>query len=329
MYIDRYQADNYEVEENDRSAAFSFFTARLRNALWLLGIPSWLFGIVDRSFAAMADGYISAIELVHLFMAAFFFVSWLYLKPEAPEEEEPWNPGGLSTLQRYQQSSHLAQTAAHLQPAQNRMFALREHHVISQEYTLPMPYLCQIYHLLNLKHLESVHSFSLSNLRIIKVSEFQPTMIGGRIKFQTVLDSSVNILRIWRQPIVEVDLTLHGPYTVELSIPIYGNKRIIVMFNALPLNQQEHQLLIDIYSNIGWFKPLLQIPLHIASCLTLFEDLPYLRKLAEKNLNRLVELGKVSNHETMLLFSRFVDLYGSSLEALRPVTTLEVQPSQA
>lgn len=59
----------------------SVSVANFKNGIWLLGIASWLFGITDRSIASISDGYISAIELMQLFTALFFFVSWLYLKP--------------------------------------------------------------------------------------------------------------------------------------------------------------------------------------------------------------------------------------------------------
>jgi hypothetical protein len=49
----------------------------------------------------------------------------------------------------------------------------------------------------------------------------------------------------------------------------------------------------------------------LASWLTLFEDLDYLRILSEKNIDRLLYSGQASNHETMWLFKRFVELYGS------------------
>lgn len=195
--------------------------------------------------------------------------------------------------------------------------------MISQEYILPFPYLCQIYHLLNLKHLETIHNFSLNNLKVINVSDFQPTVSGGIIRFQTILDSPVNPLRIWRSPIVEVDLTLHNPCIVELSIPVYGNKRITVIFNAIPISDTEHKLCIDIYSNLGWPRPLLQILLHFASCLTLFEDFPYLQKLAERNVDRLFSLSRASNHETMWLFKRFVDLYSSRIKPSQPMKVIE------
>jgi hypothetical protein len=196
------------------------------------------------------------------------------------------------------------------QAIEARMTELKDDHLISQRYFFPFPYLCQIYHLLNLKHLENVHGFSLNNLEILKVSHFHSSEVGGTIRFQTILRSPFNILRLWRQPIVEVDLILHDPYTVELRIPIYRDKQVTVLFNVIPLQNRGHELFIDIYSSLSRFKPLLKLVFHFASCLTVWEDLPYIRKLAERNLKRLIELNKVSNHETMQLFKRFTELYG-------------------
>jgi hypothetical protein len=196
------------------------------------------------------------------------------------------------------------------QAIEARMADLKDHHLISQRYFFPFPYLCQIYHLLNLKHLENVHGFSLSNLEILKVSHFQSSEVGGTIRFQTILRSPFNILRLWRQPIVEVDLILHDPYTVELQIPIYREKHVTVLFNVIPLQNRGHELFIDIYSSLRRFKPLLKLVFHLASCLTVLEDLPYIRKLAERNLERLIERNKISNHDTMQLFKRFTELYG-------------------
>lgn len=296
MSINLIQKDTDETAKRHTQSLeieLALFITKLKNGIWLAGIPSWLFGITDRSLAAFADGYLSTLEVFQLFTASFFFLSWLYLRPEKD----------LNNIEGY------------LCPTQDSRFELRKRHMISQEYILPFPYLCQIYHLLNLKHLETVHKFSLNNLRVINISSFQPTAIGGIIQFQTILESPMNALRIWRQPIVEVDLILHTPYTVELSIPVYNGKRITVMFYALPLNHREHQLFIEIYSDLDWPKPILQILLHLASCLTLFEDLPYLRNLGEKNIERLFNMNLASNHKTMLLFKRFVELYGSNTKA--------------
>ncbi len=312
------QSNITQATKSNKSLEFSRFIANLKNSIWIFGIPCWLFGITDRAIASFADGYFSVIELFQLITASFFFVGWLYLKPE-----ETLSDGVVDTIERYRSDSKAYPDDIYLGKTQARMLELQEYHLISQEYLLPFPYLCQIYHLLNLKHLESIHHFSLNNLRIVQVSHSQPTDIGGIIKFKTALKSPLNALRIWRQPLVEVGLILHTPYTVELSIPVYNNRYIIVIFNVLPINNNEHKLFIDIYSNLEWPKLFLQIFLHIASCLTLFEDLPYLRKLAERNLDRLVSLSKVSTHETMWLFKRFVELYGANLEPAQPMRASE------
>lgn len=57
------------------------FLGSLKQGIWFIGISSWLFGISDRTIASLADGYLSAIDIIQLFTASFFFVSWLFLKP--------------------------------------------------------------------------------------------------------------------------------------------------------------------------------------------------------------------------------------------------------
>ena len=300
---------------NESSARLPIFIAHIRNSIWILGIPSCLFGITDRSLASLADGYLSAIDLTQLFTASFLLLAWLSLKPE-----ETLNTGENSRC-RLAAQPHPPEFA--LAEAQARMLELQAYHAISQEYILPFSYVCQIYHLVNLKHLESIHAFSLNNLKILKVTHFQPTATGGIIKFQTILDSPFNVLRIWRLPVVEVVLTLYAPYTVELCIPVYNGKKIVVMFNVQPISPTEHKLLIDIYSNLEWPKPILQMLLHFASCLTLLEDLPYLHQISRKNLAGLVNLNRVSNHETMRLFRRFVELHGSAGLSSQPAKLIE------
>jgi hypothetical protein len=70
-----------EIKNKQQALEQSLFLGKLRNAIWLLGISSWLFGITDRSIASFSDGYLSALDLVQLCTASFFFVSWLFLKP--------------------------------------------------------------------------------------------------------------------------------------------------------------------------------------------------------------------------------------------------------
>jgi hypothetical protein len=308
-------SSSFELVENHPFTEIYRLLDYFRNGLWVLGIPSCFFGATDRVMAAFTDGYVSAIEFTHFFTAILFFMGWLYLKPEPELDAE--------VALMHNQQPLTGSEEAYLETAQARMSELRDQHMIRQEYVLPFSYVCQIYHLLNLKHLESVHSFSLNNLRVIQVNHTQPTEIGGVIKFQTTLDSPFNALRIWRQPIVEVELTLHTPFTVELSIPVYDGKRMTVIFNAIPLNPTQHKLFIDIYSDLKWYKPMLQGLLHAASCLTLFEDLPYLQTLAKRKIHRLVQLDRISNHETMWLFKRFAALYGSRVVPTSAIAVAE------
>lgn len=310
------------------STKASLSTTKLRCKIRSFGIFYWIFSFIHRSFEFFADGGLSAIELMHLFVVSLLFTSWICLKPQANLDSENLNAEDISALKRYKLDSVVPPHEAYLHKAESRMLQLEKYHLISQEYILPIPYLCQIYHLLNLKHLESIHSFSLNGLKILNVNQFETTEIGGAIKFQTVLDSPLNLLRIWRQTIVEVNLILHTPYTIELNVPIYGGKNITVMFNVLPLSNNDHKLFIDIYSNVVFPKILLQTLLHLASSLTLLEDLPYLRKLSEGKICRLGEIGKRSHHKTFQLFERFIDLYGSSLEQPQFTGAVKLQPMQ-
>ena len=311
------------------STKASLSTTKLRCKIRSFGIFYWIFSFIHRSFEFFADGGLSAIELMHLFVVSLLFTSWICLKPQANLDSENLNAEDISALKRYKLDSVVPPHEAYLHKAESRMLQLEKYHLISQEYILPIPYLCQIYHLLNLKHLESIHSFSLNGLKILNVNQVETTEIGGAIKFQTVLDSPLNLLKIWRQTIVEVNLILHTPYTIELNVPIYGGKNITVMFNVLPLSNNDHKLFIDIYSNVVFPKILLQTLLHLASSLTLLEDLPYLRKLSEGKIRRLGEIGKRSHHKTLQLFERFIDLYGSSLEQPQFTGAVKLQPMQA
>ncbi|NJO78462.1 MAG: hypothetical protein HC827_08000 [Cyanobacteria bacterium RM1_2_2] len=305
----------------------TFSLTKLRNNVWHFGILYGMFNVTNQSFEFLADGDLSAIELFRLFAVSLLLAGWVYLKPEVSLEFESLSAADISTLKYYKLESIEPPHEAYLHKAEIRMLQLAKYHLISQEYVLPIPYLCQIYHLLNLKHLESIHSLSLNGLKIVKVSQFETTTIGGAIRFQTILNSPLNLLRIWRQPAVEVELILHTPYTIELSIPIYNGKNITVIFNVLPLSQNNHKLFIDIYCNVVFPKPLLQVLLHLASGLTLLEDLPYLRKLSEGKIHRSGKVGKGSYPETMQLFERFADLYGSSLEQPQSAGATELRPA--
>lgn len=69
--------------DNQQSSDADAFLGSLKNGIWLLGVSSWLFGITDRSIASLSDGYLSALDIIQLFTASFFFISWLFLKPSS------------------------------------------------------------------------------------------------------------------------------------------------------------------------------------------------------------------------------------------------------
>jgi hypothetical protein len=90
---------------------------------------------------------------------------------------------------------------------------------------------------------------------------------------------------------------------------------MIVMFNTFPLSEDQHEFLIDIYTDLKWPKPILQLILHIASLVTLYEDLPYLQKLSEREWLCLLNKQRNSMQKINWLFDRFVELYASKLGA--------------
>jgi hypothetical protein len=270
----------------------------VNNIVWMLGIPIFLIGGLSRAIAVYSDSYVSFEEVSHLVALLLLSVSWICLKPE-----EGQNIASIAGEVPSSYPQNLA-NCPHLQITRKRMQEIQDYHVISQTHVLPYSYLCQIYHLLNLKHLETVHNFSLGSLRVVGVSQASATDTGGYIKFQTVLDSPFNILRMWRQPVVEVELTLHSRYTVELSIPAYAGKRMIVLFNSFPIEENLHELSINIYTDLRWPRPVMQFCLHLASLMTLYEDLPYLKNIS-KNVEHLFRANRNINHEAMWLIKRF------------------------
>jgi hypothetical protein len=115
---------------------------------------------------------------------------------------------------------------------------------------------------------------------------------------------------MWRNPSVDVDLTIHSPHQIELKVPAYGNKSIQVLFSVIPLGDQEHQLSIQMFCDLQWPREFLRVILLLASSLTLLEDLPYLRQLAQRNPSTYQKLADTNPVcETMQLYHRYVDLY--------------------
>jgi hypothetical protein len=257
--------------------------------LWLMGIPALIYGAVDRGIAAFADKTVAVNDLSYCLIALMILFGWVFIGMV----EDPFEPT--------QGTNH---------PVLQKLSLEGSAGCIAQKsYRLPYPFICQIYHLLNLKHLEEIHRFSLGNLKVLKVSHFRKTQAGGQLRFKTMLDSPLNVLRLWRSPSVDVDLTIHSPHQIELKVPTYGQKCIRVLFSVVPINAREHQLLIQMFSDLQWPKELLRVILLLASSLTLLEDLPYLRHLANRKLSTAKSGGNGSTCQTMQLYHRYVDLY--------------------
>jgi hypothetical protein len=280
----------------------------IKNGIWILGILCSFFGAINLLIESLSDSYISYPELFCFIVAALLLMVCVALKPEIDEE---FNMA--KRLERSNLNSNLSYDEEYLLATKIRMLELKKHHMISQLHVLPFPYLSQIYHLLNLKHLETVHTNTLGGLKVLDVYKCQQTPSGGSVKFKTTLNSSMNVLKIWRRSVVDVELTLHTPYMIELTIPVYDGKRMIVLFNVFPLNYTAHEFSIDVYTDLSYPKFLLRAVLHVASVFTLYEDLPYLKKLSQKGADGLLTLKK-SNHKSMWLFKRFVNLYGSKAQ---------------
>ncbi|WP_199320584.1 hypothetical protein [Leptolyngbya sp. FACHB-261] len=68
-------------QSNDQSPEYLELLSLLKKSIWWFGITAWVFGICDRSIATFSDGSLSAIDIMQLFTAAFFFSCWLLLKP--------------------------------------------------------------------------------------------------------------------------------------------------------------------------------------------------------------------------------------------------------
>jgi hypothetical protein len=271
-------------------------------SVWLLGIPAILFGAVDRGFAAFSPAGINPANVSYCFIALVFLFAWVGIGAT----DHPF--AGSVPVERSQAPAPSA-NSSNLMVAQSLISS--SNCIAQQSYRLPFPYLCQIYHLLNLKHLEDIHRFSLGNLKINEISHFQETQAGGKMRFNTVLESPLNLLRLWRAPSVEADLTIHSPYQIELKVPLYQQKFIHVLFSVTPLSTEEHQLSVHLFADLPWPKEFLKAISIIAVSLTLLEDLPYLQLLAQHNYGRLTHHTRDRKHpsQAMQLFYRYIELY--------------------
>lgn len=284
----------------------SYLTHIFRNILWLLGIPVCLVAIVFQEINSLEDGYVCNLEFLYSIITLSFLVIWIALKPSVT---------GCKVLKDTDIDLNLYhQNPDYHAVTEARTVELKKDRIISQLHILPFPYLSQIYHLLNLKHLETVHGYSLGRLKVTDIHDFQSTPLGGSVKFRTTVSSPINILKMWRQSTIDVTLTLHNPYMVELNVPVYGDKQMVVLFKVFPSDRKTHKFLVDIYTDLPYPKFLLRSILHFASVFTIYEDIPYLKQLSGKDWDFKVAGNSILNPTAMCLLKRFVSLYGSDLK---------------
>lgn len=306
---DKIQAYLSHISENRLPAEDTLKRDLFKCSLWLLGIPAIIYGAVDRGIAAFSKPSVETTDMAYCLIILVILFGWLFIDLSSDRIHADIHEN------IREKSTHDESATVHVEMAKKLMpsetFIPRSPCIAQQSYRLPFPSICQIYHLLNLKHLEEIHRFSLGNIKVTEVNQFRKTQMGGRIRFRTMLDSPFNILRLWRQSSVDVDLTIHTPHQIELSIPLYHQKVVRVLFSVIPLSANEHQLVIQMFSNLQWPREFLRVVFLFVSSLTLLEDLPYLSQLATRHAGSSKGIsGTRTSCQTMQLFRRYVDLYG-------------------
>ncbi|GAP94131.1 hypothetical protein NIES2104_06410 [Leptolyngbya sp. NIES-2104] len=59
----------------------SSFLLSLKYGIWILWLPLWMFGTIERIVSVSADHAISPADLLQISIAVFFLLGWLLLKP--------------------------------------------------------------------------------------------------------------------------------------------------------------------------------------------------------------------------------------------------------
>ncbi|MGG6269506.1 hypothetical protein ACQ4M3_36715 [Leptolyngbya sp. AN03gr2] len=75
-----------------RTLKIRLFLTSWRQGVWILGVPAWLFGLVERGIAAWSDTVITNLDLLQVLIAAFFLLGWLLLKPNLGSTESDRTP---------------------------------------------------------------------------------------------------------------------------------------------------------------------------------------------------------------------------------------------
>jgi hypothetical protein len=65
----------------ERATETTRFLISMKNGIWILCIPAWLFGMVERGVTAWADRLLTPLDVFQVLTAGFCLLSWLFLKP--------------------------------------------------------------------------------------------------------------------------------------------------------------------------------------------------------------------------------------------------------
>lgn len=55
----------------------------MRAGIWVTGVGAWIYGLSDRTVAAILDGMVTGLEVGQLTIAALIAVMWCFLRPDA------------------------------------------------------------------------------------------------------------------------------------------------------------------------------------------------------------------------------------------------------
>ena len=201
---------------------------------------------------------------------------------------------------------------------EERIQSLEHNHIMQLEKNLDFNWLVQIYHLMNVNHLEVFHNVSLNGLSVEEIIDFRPTNVGGTISFKTISKSALGFIRLFRGKESVVKLTMHSALTIELNLEVGDNKTYTVLFNVLPLSANRHKLFVDIYGtkkpNIA-SKTILGLVLKIASLITINEDMDYYEKLGKRDLANIIAYDRTQTPNKSSLIHRFFQVYGPRLRS--------------
>lgn len=310
----------FDNKKSSKAVEIAFIFSRIRSGIWLFGIPSWVFGISDRSYAAFADGYLSAMEVIQLFTASLLFASWLFLNPENLVDNHD-----VIELEADYGITHA------LNSESNQKYMINKEHFLSKDYILPGSYWTNMFHTLNPLHLNHVHKITQNGIKVTEVTQYRETEMGGILTFASVMDQIpglitdiqkiikyipiINLLNKYidmlRRPAFTSQLILHSPYTTELYIPADKYYTSIV-FYVHPIEQNKCQLFIDFYSNLPIPKICKYILFQIITPIVVWEDKVYLLKLSQKDPEFFTKIRrKVPDNHFLRLSQRFIELYGS------------------